>query len=92
MEKEKNKGGRPKKQNAYIETIGFKVTREERLMIEAISNELNCSLSQVIRKAVNLACLYHDQPQNYDLSKTEFELSDSNVNCFNYFSEHWYIE
>lgn len=91
MEAEKNKGGRPKKPNAYVETIGFKVTREERMMIEAVSTELNCSLSQVIRRAINVACLYQDQKKEYDLSLTEF-LSSSGAHCFNYFTEHWYID
>lgn len=91
MKAEKNKGGRPKKPNAYVETIGFKVTREERMMIEAISTELNCSLSQVIRKAINVACLYQDNNNNVDLSTIEFE-SSNGAHCFNYFTEHWYID
>jgi hypothetical protein len=91
MKAEKNKGGRPKKQNAYVETIGFKVTRQERLMIEAISTELNCSLSQVIRKAINVACLYQDNHNNVDLSTLEFE-SNEGANCFVYFTDNWYID
>lgn len=93
MAAEKNKGGRPRKPRPYNYTFSLQVNEEEKAAIMYVAIRLNCSMSEVVRRAINTAFLYQMQVNDTanDISKDQF--TDAyGVNQFNVLSEAWLID
>ena len=89
MEKEKNKGGRPKKENPFNYTQSFQITEEEKAALMYMAIRLNCSMSEVVRKVFRLAILHthHDAED-----ECKYELTDAyGVDQFDTLRDAWKI-
>jgi len=87
MEVEKNKGGRPRKENPFNHTQSFQVTKEEKAVLMYMAIRLNCSMSEVVRKVFRLAILHthHDAED-----ECKYELTDAyGVNQFESLKDAW---
>ncbi len=91
MEAKKNKGGRPKKLRPYNYTLSFQINEEEKAAFMYVATRLNCSMSEVVRRAINTAFLYQSVDNIPDMSKSEF--TDAyGVNQFDTLGEAWLID
>jgi len=91
MEKEKNKGGRPKKPRPYNYTFSFQVNEEEKAAFMYIAIRLNCSMSEVVRRAINTAFAY-DMIENIP-NMSQLQFTDAyGVNQFDTLGEVWLID
>ena len=89
MEKEKNKGGRPRKEHAFNHTQGFQVSEEEKAVLMYIAIRLNCSMSEVVRKVFNLAIVYTNVSEE---DKSEWQFIDAyGENQFKNLKKAWKI-
>jgi len=89
MEAEKNKGGRPRKENPFNHTQGFQVSEEEKAVLMYMSIRLNCSMSEVVRKVFNLAIVYTNVSEE---DKSEWQFTDAyGENQFKNLKKAWKI-
>jgi len=89
MEAEKNKGGRPRKENPFNYTQSFQITEEEKAVLLYMAIRLNCSMSEVIRKVFRLAILHTHLPNEED-DVCKYELTDAyGVNQFDALKQAW---